>query len=566
MKHSSNSSNGDENKNKSASNKWTTSSEEELADCVRRIFNKFDFDSVGVMNLETALALESEVLDALTEISKQSRRGYRVDPRVHVKLANCFRAVDNPDACDKAVSYYRKAIDHEVKLVDDYEAYIIRCYLDFDRCDEAMETFKEFYCSHVENDTAIDPEFIMSIARRFESKGEFGHKLRLQKLLSSFDLTVRSEALCEYRMAIDGYKSALSVSRDQNDKSAEAHALEALGRVYAKIHKNHTAMNRLQKALTIRMQLKAKVSIPQMIGIYIQMGYVHLNHGAGGREKNALEVFEMALRSYRLALPIDEKCPFTAKDAARLVSIYNGMGLTYYNLGQWDHAIQVLNKSVEYSKHPKHVNYPCTMQTHYFLGCTYLQKYRTLPFDVGPEEERAQLLLQNAWEHMKLIISMKKYGGDLEWFSIEKDEEYLGVTISIIMCLQGRRDEAKQCLQIYFDTVINTNVIEDDDDLYCHCCHQSQGESIKLKKCAGCKVNYYCNRTHQKKEWRGRFIGHSMFCPFLKRWRRVKRQMKKGRRSGDSFELILNHFFYMIEREYSKDNDGSGPREVVLID
>ena len=47
MKHSSNSSNGDENKNKSASNKWTTSSEEELADCVRRIFNKFDFDLVG---------------------------------------------------------------------------------------------------------------------------------------------------------------------------------------------------------------------------------------------------------------------------------------------------------------------------------------------------------------------------------------------------------------------------------------------------------------------------------------------------------------------------------------
>ncbi len=47
VKHSSNSSNGDENKNKSASNKWTTSSEEELADCVRRIFNKFDFDLVG---------------------------------------------------------------------------------------------------------------------------------------------------------------------------------------------------------------------------------------------------------------------------------------------------------------------------------------------------------------------------------------------------------------------------------------------------------------------------------------------------------------------------------------
>jgi tetratricopeptide (TPR) repeat protein len=270
VKHSSNSSNGDENKNKSASNKWTTSSEEELADCVRRIFNKFD--SVGVMNLETALALESEVLDTLREIGKQQppRGGNRVNSHVHVKLANCFRAVDNPDACNKAVSHYRKAIDHEVKLVDDYEADIIRCYLDFDRCDEAMDAFKAFSCSHVENDTAIDPEFIMSIARRFKSKGGFVHTLRIQKLLSSFDLTVRSEALGEYRMAIDGYKSSLSISRDQNDKSAEAHALEALGRVYAKMHKNHTAVNRLQKALVIRMQLKTRVSISQMIDIYIQ--------------------------------------------------------------------------------------------------------------------------------------------------------------------------------------------------------------------------------------------------------------------------------------------------------
>jgi len=124
-----------------------------------------------------------------------------------------------------------------------------------------------------------------------------------------------------------------------------------------------------------------------------------LNYGAGVRKQNALEVFEMALQSYRssLALPIDAKCPVsTAKDDACLVAINNGMGLTYYNLGQWDRAIQVLNKSLEYAKHPKHVKYPCTMQTHYFLGSIYLQKYRTLPFaDVGPEKERAQLLLQN---------------------------------------------------------------------------------------------------------------------------------------------------------------------------
>ena len=48
----------------------------------------------------------------------------------------------------------------------------------------------------------------------------------------------------------------------------------------------------------------------------------------------------------------------------------------------------------------------------------------------------------------------------------------------------------------------------------------------------------------------------------------MKRKMKKKRRSRDSFELILNHFFDMIVRgEYSKSNDGSGTRrEVVVID
>ena len=168
---------------------------------------------------------------------------------------------------------------------------------------------------------------------------------------------------------------------------------------------------------------------------------------------------------------------------------------------------------------------------------------------VQRRNEHSYYCRTNAWEQMKLIIAMNKYGGDFEWTSLGKeDEEYMGVTMSIILCLRGRTDAAKPCLQLYFDTEAN-GIKQDDDALYCHCCHHSHGESIKLKKCAGCKVNYYCNRTHQKKEWRGRFIGHSMFCPFLKRWRRVKRQMKEGRRSGDSFELILNHFFYMIERK-----------------
>jgi hypothetical protein len=68
-------------------------------------------------------------------------------------------------------------------------------------------------------------------------------------------------------------------------------------------------------------------------------------------------------------------------------------------MGSWT-AIQVLNKSLEYAKHPKHVNIISVYNADSLIISwgAYIFKSIALShfqFDVGPEEERAQLLLQN---------------------------------------------------------------------------------------------------------------------------------------------------------------------------
>ena len=111
--------------------------------------------------------------------------------------------------------------------------------------------------------------------------------------------------------------------------------------------------------------------------------------------------------------------------------------------------------------------------------------------------------------------------------------------------LDGRRDTAKHVMREILDSEIDMCCF--GDIVYCDCCGQRDGESVKLLVCAGCRVKCYCNRKHQKKEWRGCFMDHRTLCPFLNRWQRVKRRMKRGKRSRDSLDSILNDFLALIE-------------------
>jgi hypothetical protein len=279
-----------------------------------------------------------------------------------------------------------------------------------------------------------------------------------------------------------------------------------------------------------------------MMDVYIKIGWTYLSQGAGN-EQNALIAFRIVLSE--------------AHSSTLLVSAFRGMGLAYYGLGKWNHAIEAFNKILhectnECTKLMNGEKVQAQVQAHVYLGNAYIEKYRTLPLNVGLEERTS--LLKNAENHvdeLSVLLANRRGNGDV-----------IHIIAKVYCLLDGRRDTAKRVMGEILDSEIDMCCY--GDIVYCDCCGQRDGESVKLLVCAGCRVKCYCNRKHQKTEWRERFVDHRTLCPFLNRWRRVKRRMKKGKPTrGDSLECIKNDFVDMIECKYTNDRNGS---DLVEID
>jgi len=234
-----------------------------------------------------------------------------------------------------------------------------------------------------------------------------------------------------------------------------------------------------------------------------------------------------------------------------VIGAFRGMGLAYYDLGKWNHAIEAFNKSLhECTKLMNGEKAQAHVHAHLFLGNAYIEKYRTLPLNVGLEERTS--LLKNAENHIdELNVLLANRPGK---------DDVLYIIAKVYCLLDGRRDAAKRVMGEMLDSEIDMCCY--GDIVYCDYCGQRDGESVKLLVCAGCRVTCYCNRKHQKKEWRGRFVDHRTLCSFLNRWRRVKRRMKKGMPTRDSLECIKNDFVDMIECKYSKDRNGGDLLEI----
>jgi tetratricopeptide (TPR) repeat protein len=347
----------------------------------------------------------------------------------------------------------------------------------------------------------------------------------------------------ESRNEIMYYEKFLSVRvvRTLKHQLAEANVSEMLGELYKGICKYHTAMDFLQNALAIQNKLKFEDYRQRVVSIYIKMGWVYLNHGANNKQ-NALKVFGVALSRARLLF--DEERPALVVDALW------GMSLAYYDFGEWDRAIEAFENSlVECSELTTH---NLRLKGHTYLANAYLEKYRTtLRFD-GGVEERDQVL-NNALDQVDQLNRV-----DAAFDSYEDSTAAAYITIKMLY-FSGRREQATTLLEQQLDSEVNQL---HGGVVLCHCCHQRHGESVQLLICSECKVTNYCTRKHQKKKWRERFVDHRMLCPFLKRWRREKRNIKKGERSRDSLEAIMNDFFDMIHCEYSVNTYVSGLREV----
>jgi hypothetical protein len=84
--------------------------------------------------------------------------------------------VTKPDGCDKDISYFEKVkvlirdIDGVSGLLESYEAKKITCYLDFDRCDEAVVRFGEAHNCGFLGFRATEEKWVLKVADRLDAK------------------------------------------------------------------------------------------------------------------------------------------------------------------------------------------------------------------------------------------------------------------------------------------------------------------------------------------------------------------------------------------------------------
>ena len=145
-----------------------------------------------------------------------------------------------------------------------------------------------------------------------------------------------------------------------------------LRNLYGIVCKYNIAKDHFQNALAAVKKLKSEDLQHQHMGfIYIDMGWMYLNQGAC-YEQNALEVFGMGLFN---------ACP------DRLVDAFRGMGLAYYGLEEWDHAIEAFQKSIARSTDLTQNKRESELHVgQVYVASTYIEKCRALPLHVGPEK------------------------------------------------------------------------------------------------------------------------------------------------------------------------------------
>ena len=250
--------------------------------------------------MEKALHLESKVLDA---IKVRPGGNYSIDPSsIYSGLGDiyCFD-VTKPEGCDKAISHYQKSkkstTDIDVNTGLAYgEGKIIGRYLDFDRCDEAVEVFKEAVSRLKEHHPVgtqgggLSDRFVVHVAGELHKKKEHKHVFDILNLVSDdidrcWDLDNQNLAhrflaesalnKNELQKELAYNHKLLSIVRKQKDKSAEALISGTIGELYRTCCKHHTAMKHFQNALAIQKTLNSKDSRQHVMDVYIQMGWTY---------------------------------------------------------------------------------------------------------------------------------------------------------------------------------------------------------------------------------------------------------------------------------------------------
>ena len=226
----------------------------------------------------------------------------------------------------------------------------------------------------------------------------------------------------------------------------------------------------------------------------------------GGHEKEAIEIFQKALR-------ISE----TSYDPKSLSWTFCKLGEAFRGIEAWDDAIAALENSICFAESIEvEGKQNCKIKANQVLGQTYLEQYYSDESLVDVPKKRDEVIRQ------ALCCSEKAVKCGLSvLLDMAQEHYFLGDTENAHLMLRG-----------YLDATVQQG------PSHCQACHQICAKDTIMNKCSVCKVARYCSRTHQIYAWKKGRLCHKVMCPLLRHWRKAK--AKGGRDNDESSNAIVN--------------------------
>lgn len=226
------------------------------------------------------------------------------------------------------------------------------------------------------------------------------------------------------------------------------------------------------------------------------------------------------------------------------------MATSYLRLNMFDEAIQKLRENVQNCA-DEHATAE-EMETRLYLALALYKKGMHCP-NVKHSKDRLALVKEaevTAPRYQKYYNKQESPRPSLVGHDFMSNLLEMRL---IVLCtlLDERINAAKIQASKYLEAVVDAGLTQNPH--HCHYCNQVDGDNVELLKCPGCKVKYYCSEKHQKMCYTNcSFLDHKLVCPFLNRYRRLKLNMQKGKRSKENFDAVQNDLVKAVQNRFVK--------------
>lgn len=338
----------------------------------------------------------------------------------------------------------------------------------------------------------------------------------------------------------------------------EADICANLGRSYAalgKFEKVQQCLDRLHVLSRVKERPGNRPTSPLSILTERVACVADIHYYWNGHEEQAIGDYQRSLKLLRTPLDIP-KNTYQGIDQCQIdfdcARIHQHMGTIHRRTQSFDQSIKALENSIHLFSKSQIVKVRETALNvcYHEIARTYLEQYlydENLLNRTNPDEGRREILTLSLDFSKKALNLIEREPSGNRSLLLDMAQQYY---------LIGNREEAHKMLKKYLDFALLSG------PSYCQDCHQKSHNNT-MQVCGGCKVACYCSETHQGQAWNKIRTGHRKLCPLFSKWR----QIKKGKKSADSFDVLIDKYFEStFKKTLHSRGSNSASKNVDVVD